>query len=301
VPSLSLDTAQQEPSVFAQGSRSFAIFYLVTVLCLVFSRPAFGQEEEAPPRNWSNSTELSWVATSGNSNTYSFSVRNLYKYTWDKSELTWEAGALRAASADDWYAVGTPGDFEVIEPDPELDNNRLYSKLRFSRRLNERFFWYVSYDSARDEPTSINRQLIASGGVGNLWYDREGLMLRTTYGANYTNEELDLEGASNFGGYRLFYRLEAGVTEGTGIESELTFDGSFETADDLRLDALNGVSVAISDTIALKASVRLNYRNIPALEDIDLELPIGGIVIGEVVVPKKKLDSTLATSLVISF
>jgi hypothetical protein len=197
--------------------------------------------------------------------------------------------------------VGTPDDFEVIEPDPELDNNRLYSKLRFNRQINERFFWYTSFDSARDEPTSINRQLIASAGVGNLWYDRDGLMFRTSYGANYTNEELDLEGQNNFGGYRLFYRLEAGVTEGTNIESELTFDGSFETADDLRLDALNGVSVAVTDTIALKASLRLSYRNIPALEDIDLELPFGGIVIGEVVVPKKKLDSTFATSLVLNF
>jgi hypothetical protein len=288
--------------VFIPGDRYILALCLAVAVGLGFTAPVFAQEEEeAPTRNWSNSTELSWVATSGNSNTNSFSVRNLYKYSWDKSELTWEAGVLRAASADDWYAVGTPDDFEVIEPDPELDNNRLYSKLRFNRQINERFFWYTSFDSARDEPTSINRQLIASAGVGNLWYDRDGLMFRTSYGANYTNEELDLEGQNNFGGYRLFYRLEAGVTEGTNIESELTFDGSFETADDLRLDALNGVSVAVTDTIALKASLRLSYRNIPALEDIDLELPFGGIVIGEVVVPKKKLDSTFATSLVLNF
>ena len=85
------------------------------------------------------------------------------------------------------------------------------------------------------------------------------------------------------------------------MESELTFDGSFQQGDDLRLDAYNGVTVTMTDTIALKASLRLNYRNIPALEDIDLEDPDSGVVIGEVIVPKDKLDSTFSTSLVINF
>ena len=183
----------------------------------------------------------------------------------------------------------------------ELDNNRLYSKLRFMRTINERFFWYASYDSARDEPTNINRQLIASGGVGNTWIESERLVFRTTYGATFTIEDLDLEGVNNFGGYRLFYRLEAGVAANTMIESELTFDGSFETGNDVRMDAFNGVSVSITDTIALKASLRLVFRSIPALEDIDLENPDLGIVIGEVVVPKDRLDSTFSTSLVINF
>ena len=279
----------------------FAVCLMAAFLTLL-AGPTFAQEaEEAPARNWSNSTELSWVLTSGNSDTNTFQVRNVYKYKWTKSELTWEAGALRAGSRDDRYAVGTEEDFEVIEPEVELDNNRLYSKLRYMRTINDRFFWYGAYDSSRDEPSNINRQLIGSGGVGNTWADRDRLVFRTTYGANYTNEDLDLEGVSNFAGYRLFYRLEAGVAASTKIESELTFDGSFVTGNDIRLDSLNGVTVAITDTVALKASLRLLFRNIPALEDIDLEDPESGIVIGKVIVSKEKLDSTFATSLVINF
>ena len=45
----------------------------------------------------------------------------------------------------------------------------------------------------------------------------------------------------------------------------------------------------------------MGYRNIPALEDIDLEDPDSGVVIGEVIVPNEKLDSTFSTSLVINF
>ena len=284
--------------------RSGRLFFacLAATLLTLLAVPAFAQEEEeAPQRNWSNSTELSWVLAKGNADTDTFQVRNVFKYKWTKSDFSWEAGILRAGSSDDIYAVGTEEDFEIVEPPVELDNNRLYSKLRFMRTINDRFFWYASGDSARDEPSSINRQLIASGGVGNTWAESDRLTFRTTYGVNYTNEDLDLEGVSNFAGYRFFYRLEAGLTESTKIESELTFDGSFEIANDIRLDAFNGVTVAMTDRIALKASLRLNYRNIPALEEIDLEDPDFGVVIGEVIIPKEKLDSTFATSLVISF
>ena len=281
---------------------SLFVVCLMAAFLTLLAGPGFAQEEEeAPARNWSNSTELSWVMTTGNSNTNTFQVRNVYKYEWTESELTWEAGVLRAGSRDDRYAVGTEEDFEVIEPEADLDNNRLYSKLRYMRTISDRFFWYGSYDTYRDEPTNVNRQLIGSGGVGNTWVERNRLVFRTTYGANYTNEDLDLEGVSNFAGYRLFYRLEAGVAASTKIESELTFDGSFVTGNDIRLDSLNGITVSITDTVALKASLRLLYRNVPALEDIDLKDPESGIVIGKVIVSKEKLDSTFATSLVINF
>jgi putative salt-induced outer membrane protein YdiY len=293
---------EEESLVSNERFGSVLTVCLMAAFLTLLAGPAFAQEEEeAPQRNWSNSTDLSWVLVKGNADTNTFQVRNVYKYKWTKSEITWEAGILRAGSRDDIYAVGSEEDFEVVDPAVELDNNRMYSKLRFMRTLNDRFFWYVSSDNARDEPTSINSQFIASLGVGNTWAERERLVFRTTYGANYTKEDLDLEGANDFAGYRFFYRLESGITESTKIESELTFDGSFEVGNDIRLDSLNGVTVSITDTIALKASLRLLYRNIPALEDIDLEDPDFGIVIGEVIVPKEKLDSIFATSLVINF
>lgn len=275
---------------------------LMAVFLTLFASPAIAQEEEeAPQRNWSNETDLSWVLVKGNADTNTFSVRNLYKYNWTNAELSWEAGVLRAGSRDDRYAVGTEADFEVIEPEVELDNNRIYSKIRYMRSINDRVFWYGAWDATRDEPTNVNRQFIGSGGVGNTWADSDQLVFRTTYGVNYTHEDLDIEGVNNFAGYRLMYRLEAGLTESTALESELTFDGSFEVGDDIRLDSFNGVTVAITNTIALKASLRLLFRNLPALEDIDLEDPDTGAVIGAVIIPKERLDSSFATSLVISF
>ena len=111
---------------------------------------------------------------------------------------------------------------------------------------------------------------------------------------------LTLEGVDRFGGYRLFYGLRAQATVNTAIDSELTADGSFQTAADIRMDWLNSVSVAVNSRIALKTSVRLLFRNIPALEAVDLQTP-GGVVVGTIEIPKDTLDVNLTTSLVVTF
>ena len=86
----------------------------------------------------------------------------------------------------------------------------------------------------------------------------------------------------------------------TAFQSELTGDGSFEMADDIRADWLNSVTVAINAKLALKSSVRVLFRNLPALEVLELRAP-GGAAVGTIEVPKKEVDTNLTTSLVVTF
>jgi putative salt-induced outer membrane protein YdiY len=260
-------------------------------------------EEGGGARSWTNNTELSLVSASGNSTATTFGFRNVYAYKWARSRLSWETGMVRADSRDgDRYAVGfSPDDFELIVPPTKIDSQRLFSKLGYRQEIRGAHFWFGNFDSTRDESSNINRQFVGAGGFGTRWADREQLNFRTEYGISYTSEDLDLEGENHFGGYRLSYGLDAGVTANTTIESGLTFDGSFQQRDDIRTDWLNGVSVSLNSRIALKSSLRLIFRNIPALEDIDLETPVLGVVIGKVNVSKEKLDTSFTTSLVITF
>ena len=62
------------------------------------------------------------------------------------------------------------------------------------------------------------------------------MLVRTTYGLTYTDEDLDLEGQRDFGGYRLFSRLEVEVSESASVESELTFDANLIVENDFRMD-----------------------------------------------------------------
>jgi hypothetical protein len=259
--------------------------------------PAAAEKKLGP----SNNTELSLVVASGNADSTTFGFRNLYGYRWPRSEFGWEAGWLRAQSRDgDRYALDTGSGVDIITPPNAVDSDRLFSKLRYQRQITTRLDWFTNFDSVRDEPSNINSQLVLAAGLGTLWKNTDTLTFRTAYGLNYTNEDLALEGRNTFAGYRLFYGLKGKPATATVVESELTADGSFETSNDIRTDWLNAVGVAINSRMALKAGVRVLFRNLPALELLKLQAP-SGLVIGTFETAKEKVDTNLTTSLVITF
>jgi hypothetical protein len=275
------------------------------VIVLLAAATASAQTPPPPPKEpklgTSNSTELGVVIATGNARSTSVGFRNVYTYRWPNAELGWEAGWLRAASRDgDRFAVQTASGFDVVDPDTKIDSERLFSKLRYQRQISPRNDWFANFDAVRDEPSNINRQFVLAGGLGTTWRKTDPLTFRTAYGVSYTDEDLVVEGANRFAGYRLYYGLKSKPTETTILQSELTFDGSFDTGDDVRTDWLNSVGVAINARMALKSSLRVLFRNLPALERLDLHAP-GGVVIGSVDVAKRKVDTNLTTSLVITF
>jgi hypothetical protein len=284
---------------------------LVWIAALVVPCATSAQTPPAPPQpppapaepkmGPSNSSELGLVVATGNARSTSVGFRNVYAYRWPNAELGWEGGWLRAASRDgSRYAVETASGFDVIEPGTEVDSHRIFSKLRYQRQLSARHDWFANFDAVRDEPSNINRQFVLAGGLGTTWRKTDRLTFRTGYGISYTDEDLVVEGANRFAGYRLSYTLKAAVAATSAVESELTTDGSFDTGDDIRFDWLNGITVAINSRVALKSSVRVLFRNVPALETLVLQTP-DGVAIGTVDVAKDKIDTNITTSLVITF
>jgi len=278
-----------------------ALVGLLACLLVTMSPAAWAQAPAPPKLGPSNNTELGLVVTSGNSRSTSVGLRNLFLYRWSNAELRWEGGWLRVASRNgDRYAVGSAGDFEVVEPGTTLDSQRLFSKLAYQRQLSMRTDWFANFDAVRDEPANILHQLVLAGGLGTTWVKNDRSSFRTAYGVTYTDENLRVTGSNRFGGYRLYYGLKAPVTTTSTFDSELTFDGSFNTSDDVRTDWLNGMSVAMNSRMALKASVRTLFRNLPALELLQLQSP-AGIPLGTVETAKDKVDLSFTTSLVMTF
>ena len=272
---------------------------------LALSQAAWAQTPAAAPEppkmGPANSSELGLVVASGNAQSTTVAFRNVYVYRWPTSEFGWEIGWLRADSRDgDRFAVQTSSGFDVVEPDTKTDSQRLFSKLRYQRQLSARHDWFANFDALRDEPSNINSEFVLAAGLGTTWRKSDRLTFRTAYGISYTDEDLVVEGSRHFGGYRLSYLLKGKPTTTTGVESELTFDGSFDDGDDIRTDWLNGLTVAMNSRMALKAGVRMLFRNEPALERLELRTP-AGVAIGTVDVLKKKVDTNLTTSLVITF
>jgi hypothetical protein len=264
------------------------------------------QSDDGRKRGWSDKAAVSVVASDGNSETTSIGLKNVLSRIWEQQRFSWELGINRVESLDgDRFGVGDLGQFVVKDPPKTVDPERFYNKLRFYRNFRPTVFWVVSGDAEKNIPAGVFHTRRIASGLGNTWVDRETMEFRSIYAATYTDEELELDGTNEFPGFRLLYQFEWQFTRTATFDSEMTFDNNLEDLDDWRVDAKNGVSVSISEILALKTSLHLLYRNIPALEEIEVydADPNEGsaILLGTAIIPKRKRDLALSTSLVVNF
>ncbi len=274
---------------------------------LVLDQPAAAQDEEKK-LGWTDAAELSFVSTSGNSNTTTLGAKNTTRRIWADAEYYLEVGALYSRSfSGDRFGIGTPGEgnFTLTDPPRKTDTNRLYGKTGYGKDITQRLFWNVAFDAERNPPAGIEQRYIAGAGLGNNWIDSNKVQFRTTYNVTYTYEDFTDEESRDYPGFQLGYGYENKLTGTTTYTSQLTFNDSFDEFKDHRTDWYNGVTVAMTEKVGLKAGFRILYRNIPPLEEIKIydQDPFAGAAteVGTSTVEKEKLDTNLTTSLVINF
>ena len=109
----------------------------------------------------------------------------------------------------------------------------------------------------------------------------------------------------SFPAARLAYDLKTKISKSAEFDSDLVFFASLNTAEDWNLNNINAVTSSLTDMLALRASIRFIYYNLPALQEFDLldADPSQGDAteIGTVTTRKKNLDTIVRVSLVVSF
>lgn len=293
-------------SVAAVAMGAAAVIAIVTPW--LTATPAFAEDPVEKKLGWFDSAELSFVSSSGNSKSTTLGFRNETRRVWSDAEFIAEVGSVYSRSRpSERFGVGAAGEgnYSVEEGPSETDTNRLYGKAGYGRDLNPFLFWNVAGDVVSDEPAGIDYRYTVGAGLGNNWVRGERVKFRTTYNITYTNENFTNGDSQDFPGFRLAYNYENKLTPTTLFESNLVFDDSFDDVADHRTDWYNGVSVSMTQLIALKVGYRILYRNIPPLEDITIydANPYDGTAteVGTAQVEKENLDTNFTTSLVFNF
>jgi putative salt-induced outer membrane protein YdiY len=285
----------------------------ILVLVVALSGPILAQEEEKEVElGMSNSTELSYVLTEGNSDTDALGFKNRFRYSWPRARYTFRVEATRTNTTDDRIAVvrdDLPLGYEIIEFSKEPDVEKYLVENRYDRQITERFFWNVGLTWDRNLDAGIISRWIGFAGVGNIWWDREDLKFNTSYGLSYTDreeEDVDPTKEETFPGYRFDWEYLNKWGKNTTFENRWTFNGNFSDSADWNSDMTSSISVGINSRLALRVSLQWLFNNRPALEDLDLfvQTPEGDLIQipdGVVQDPKQKLDTIFNTSLVINF
>lgn len=262
-----------------------------------------GGDGEQEATGWNDVAELSYVATGGNAEAETLSLRNTLSRSWERAVLTVEAAALRAENTiTRRFAVGDPGSFRIEEtPITELTAERYLLRGRYRQELSATRYWFVGAGWERNQFAGVDSRLVALGGVGNTWFEGDEAHFRTDVGLTFTEEE-DLDGQStSFAGLRLGWDYRRELTGTTTYTNLLTVDANADETSDYRADLEQSLAVSVSERLALKVSLQVLYDNQPSLVAVPLQTPAGVPTGTSVRVPLDELDTVFNVALVVDF
>lgn len=277
---------------------------LVFAFSLVLTVPPgslLAQDEREP--GWYDEAELSIVLTAGNTSSSAFGVDNELERLFASSRLVLHVGGIRVKGGDvDRVAIGDAEDFQIVEVgDPSVTAENYFADLRFDRDLSDRTYAYGSGGWTRNRFAGIRNRWIGAAGVGRTLLQTEATTFRADLGATITTEEPVVGATESFGGLRLTTDLEHQLTESTNLTSTLIVDENLSDTEDLRAEFINGIAVDISNVLALKTGLKLNYDNQPALEEVPLIAAPGEPPAATVLAPLDELDTQVTVALVVAF
>ncbi|HYV84930.1 MAG TPA: DUF481 domain-containing protein [Patescibacteria group bacterium] len=266
-----------------------------------------------PIPKWSDTAELGFVATTGNSQTSTFGLKNSLVREHDKSRFEVKLGGIRVTTTDrSLFAVGTPTDFEGIDGDPKTTAESYYLNGRYDRKITEKFFWFGGAGWDRNEPAGIQNRYTVGAGVGNIWIDVPRRNWRTDYAVTGTREDDVVEPPDfndTFAGVRVSSKFtqKFGPQDSGAYVNDTAVDENLSDTSDWRVNMTNSVALNMSTRIALKVSLQWLYDNVPAFKSVDLfgaqdaqGNPINPAGI-KVPVEADNLDTIFTTALVIKY
>ena len=269
--------------------------------------PGLAQEEDEKKLGWFYTAELGFTLAGGNASTNSLSFGGSVRHEWKNASWKIEGAGLRAEQTSRIRTAVGPdsSNFTVVEAsNSELTAESYMLATRYDRDLGGNWYAFGAAAWLRNTFAGIDSRWTLGTGVGNAWYDTDRLRFKTDYGLTYTNQTdvvPDPSVSDSYIGLGAAAEFWYQVTSTTSVESQLDFITSFAEASNWRSNWLNSVTVEISKALALKAGLLFQYNNMPALEAVPLDNPLGTPTGQTVTVELDKLDTFFTVGLVLNF
>jgi putative salt-induced outer membrane protein len=259
-----------------------SLLIATAAVLFVAAGPAVAQEEEeAPPEpNWSNELGLSYVGTTGNTET---------------STLGLDFKSVRKPTP---WGLDLAASFTRAEDGNVVTAEQYYLGGRATRALNDRWSVFGGLAWARDPFTGFENRWLVEAGATFIAIDSERHTLSFDAGLSWNSEDQILtrevsppveppvfeeytESVDWFGGV-------AGLTwdwrfsKTASLNQRVLFHPNFDDTDDWRLGSDTAVTASLTKLLGLKFSYLIRHRNQP-IED------------------REKTDTTTKVSVVMNF
>lgn len=217
---------------------------MILVVVLSTSWSSVGAQE-LDVNGWQSALGLSYIATSGNSETSSIGVTG----AWDRKDDLWH------------FSMGV--DALQTEEDGETVSERVGLFTRGSRQIRERLSVTGGWQGERNRFAGVDFRSTFDGGVDWATIDRENWTVDSILSATWTTEELvGLESEDNLGALVLV-RSVYYFSENAKTTQVARFEPSFESSEDFRAEGRVSVTSNLTEMFALKVGAAVLYDNVP--------------------------------------
>jgi putative salt-induced outer membrane protein len=261
------------------------ISLMLGLLAVLAGSPAMAQEagaeEVAPPEpNWKNEVGLSYVGTTGNTDTSSFGL----DYKGNRKPTPWGLDLLAS--------------FTRAEDGGVVTAEQYYAGVRGLRQLNDRWSIFAGLSWARDPFSGFENRYLVEGGAEFLAINTERNKLSFDAGLTWTSEdqiqsreisppvnppqyEDFIDTVEWFGGV-LGLKWDWAFSKNASLSQRLLYYPNFDDTADWRLGSDTAVKASLTKMLALQFSYQVRYRNQP-IDDLE------------------KTDTTTKASVVLNF
>jgi putative salt-induced outer membrane protein len=228
---------------------------VLILLCLARGAALSAQEAEAPePPDWSFELGLSYLATTGNSETSSGGVKALWNKDWDPWSLEARAFFLRAEDRDETTA------------------ERYGASLEGSRALSEHWDLTAGWGAEKDRFSGIDLRHVVDAGATWHMVAEKRWTLDSRYSLTWTSEELGGGQPSNdYLGALVGLDAKWILSENAEAFSKLVYFPNFDEGEDYRFEGTVGLTANLNRRLAVQlgSEVRYDNRPVPGFEKTD--------------------------------
>ena len=195
----------------------------------------------------SDTAELSYVDTGGNSKLRSLVINNLLKYpVSDKTGIDWKINALYG------------------ESDGVKSAERYLTELRGTYQVTDRMYSLVMGSWTRDTFAGFDARYFLGAGIGYKIITSMPHLLQVEAGLNYTIEDRT-DGTNNtYPGGRVFGQYEYHFNDKNKFTQSVEYLPDFKDAENYNINSETALISAISTFLSMKGSYVIRYDHEPA-------------------------------------
>jgi putative salt-induced outer membrane protein len=222
---------------------------IIVMLVSLGAMPILAQEteeEEAPEPAWVGSLGLSWVATSGNTDTSSAGL----DFGLNRKPEPWGVEFLARGNKAEDSGLTTAENYLVSG--------------RAVRKLSDRWEAFGGLAWGKDTFAGFDSQTVATVGATYLAVESERHLLKFDGGFAYTwEDQVDPEQQVDFAGGILGLLWEWKLGANSKLVERLVFLPNFDNSSDWRLTSLTTIEAAVNSWLALRFGYDIRHRNQP--------------------------------------